>query len=100
MPIHVDYILYIEDIPAECIRDCSAQDDVSDSVEYWRNELEFTVDRDNAIACLYHYGAWEAEELAAMDDSDIAAKVLWLACCNFKEYRASLDYGSDIFVLE
>lgn len=102
MSIHVDYILSISDLPADCIEDCSASGPVDDAVEYWRRELSFTVDRDRAIACLRGYGAWEDEELAAADDDDIAGKILWLACGDFRQWNGTEDSpgGSDIFVLE
>ena len=102
MSIHVDYILSISDLPADCIEDCSASGDVVEAVDYWRRELGLTVDRDRAIACLQGYGGWEDEELAAADDDTIAEIILWLACSDFREWDGTEDSpcGSDIFVLE
>jgi hypothetical protein len=106
--IHVDYVFDIDDIPEEyreeCIRDCSASGDVSESVDYWRRVLNFTVNRDRAIDCLAGYGSWDREELAEMDDDEIANKILWLACCNFAEWdgdeTGNSASGSPQFVLE
>lgn len=111
MSIHVDYDLDISEVPAECIRDCSSSGDVSDAVSYWREELDFSVNRENAIACLSGYGAWEDDELAAMTDDDIAERILWIACCNFSEQRhweaenpgqppENSSSGTSCFVLE
>jgi hypothetical protein len=93
MAIHVEYVLDREDVPQECIGDCSSPGDVSESVDYWRGKLGFTVDRAKAIDCLKGYGAWEDEELEGFSDEDIERRILWLACGDFQE-------GSDIFVLE
>lgn len=91
--LHVDYTLDKDELPEDCIYECSAQGNVEEAVEHWRKQLNFTVDRDKAIACLAGYGSWEPEELAEMDDDDIANKILWLACSTFKE-------GDNLFVLE
>lgn len=93
MKLHVDYVLYPEDLPFECIADCSSVGDVSEAVEYWRRHLGFSVDRSRAIDCLCGYGSWERGDLEAMSDEDLAEKILWMACCDFRE-------GSDLFVLE
>ena len=106
--LHVDYVFDIDDIPEEyrdeCISDCSASGDVGQAVEYWRKKLNFTVNRDRAIQCLKGYGAWEPEELAEMDDDEIADKILWLACGNFSEWdgdeNGNSASGSPQFVLE
>lgn len=79
-------------LPAEAIKDCSASGRVDDAVEYWRKKLGFTVDRKLAIQDLQEYGAWEKEELEALSDDDLAEKILWLACGNFKD-------GEDFFHL-
>ena len=102
MSIHVDYVLSISDLPADCIEDCSASGDVTETVAYWRCELSFTVDREKAVECLKGYGAWEDDELASLDDDEIAEKILWLACGDFRDWDGTEDSpcGSDIFVLE
>ena len=85
MPLHMTSILYIEDIPAEAIRDCSGPGRADEAVAHWRERLGFTVNRERAIRGLAEYGAWEREELAAKGDDDLADIVLWLACCGFAE---------------
>jgi hypothetical protein len=110
MAIHVDHYLTISQLPADCISECSA-------VEFWREELAFTVNRDRAVHCLQGYGAWEPEELAEATDETIANRILWLACGDFSEFithaeAAGIDpfgerpdgfdpnSGSDLFCLE
>ena len=118
MALHVDYAVYIEDIPRECVEDCTRPGhDATGPVQHWREVLGFTVDRELAIRCLERYGAWGLEELNASSDADLADKVLWLACGGFSEYitcaeREGVDpygdrpedfdpsAGSDLFVLE
>jgi hypothetical protein len=118
MAIHVEWELLIDELPTDCIYDCSEPGcDAEPAVEFWIAELGFTVNRAKAEPCLRGYGAWSAEELAEMEDEEIAKKVLWLACNDFREYindTAAAGYeslddvpddfdaacGSDIFVLE
>ena len=114
--VHVTDVLFLTEIPAECIADCSGPGRADDAVAYWRKELGFTVDRAKAIDCLEGYGAWERAELESDSDEDIASRILWLACVDFHEFeleckRVGIDprgeigdfssnHGSDIFVLE
>lgn len=95
-------VYYYEDFPAECIRECSASSSVDDAVAHWRKALNFTVPRDETIKCLHGYGAWTLDELTALSDDDLAEKVLWLACCDFKEWDGTEESpcGSDLFCLE
>lgn len=100
--MHVTYDLSIDDLPRECIEDCSAPGPVDEAVAYWRERLEFTVDRERAIRCLEGYGAWERAQLEADTPETLAERVLWLACCAFNEWDGTPESssGSDIFVLE
>ena len=117
MSIHVNDILFLEELPRECINDCSASGEQSENVRHWRKEIDFTVDRASAIRCLKGYGAWTQEELSEQCDEDLAEKVLWLACNDFAEYISECDAnnidpyadtpgyfksncGSDIFCLQ
>lgn len=100
MSQHIDYSIYIEDLPADCIAECSAPGPADDTVAAWRKELDFTVNRDRAIRCIKSYGAFTAEELASWDDDALAEYILWLACGDFAEFQVDNDSGSDIFVLE
>lgn len=113
--MHVTDCLYLEDLPAECIEDCSMPGrDATATVRYWIERLNFTVDAARARACLWGYGAWDGSQLA--DDSANAERIFWLACGEFGEFmqgcaRAGINphkrpdgfsasAGSDIFVLE
>ena len=102
--IHVDYILDIDQLPTECIEDCSRPGPVDEAVTYWRDKLGLTVDRDRTIRCFTGYGSWDPEELAATEDDTLANRVLWLACCTFNEWDGNEDgnseSGSCQFVLE
>ena len=98
----VNYELSINELPDDCIRDCSGPGQADAAVQHWRQALDFSVNRERAIACLEGYGAWEPEELEAKSDEDIAETILWLACGTFAEWDGTEDSpcGSDVFVLE
>ncbi len=109
-PLHVVSILYIDQLPEECIHECSGPGDNSQAVAYWRAELGFTVDRTNAVNCLRGYG-YEPDRVEVFSNEQLAEHVLWLACADFSEYLRwrednpeALDgecpCGSDIFSLE
>jgi hypothetical protein len=72
-------------LPADCIADCAHAGPCDDDVRHWREQLEFQVPRERAIAYIREFGAWTAEELAAKSDDDLAEVVLWLACCQIRE---------------
>lgn len=90
--MHFEYEIFAGELPEDCITDCS-QGTVDGEVSYWRSELKFTVDQDRARDCLRGYGAWDDDEIAEMCELDVAEKILWLACCDFRE-------GNEIFVME
>lgn len=116
--LHVSTVLYLSDLPRECIEDCTRPGcDAAPAVQHWREVLGFTVARRRAVDCLDGYGAWSREELNAKSDEEIAEIVLWLACWDFAEFiteceREGVDpygerpegfdpsCGSDLFVLE
>jgi hypothetical protein len=72
-------------IPKEAVRDCSGPGPADEAVAHWRKKLNFEVPRQKAIQYLKEYGAWTLEELNGLDDTDLAEKVLWLACGDIKE---------------
>jgi len=92
-----------QDLPDECVSDCSAQGTVDDAVEYWTTELEFTVPRKLAIDWLAEFGAWPLKSnkydqgLNDMTDRQLAEKVLWLGCCDQKDgqYEDDREGGHD-----
>lgn len=111
MAIHVYHTLDIDDIPEQCIKDCSSSGDVSEAVAYWLEKLNFSVDRNKAIDCLEGYGAWDREDMEQESDETIAQRILWIACTDFSEFvtwkQANPDEpdenassGSTVFVLE
>lgn len=72
-------------IPKECVDDCSRPGDCEPAVKYWQRELNFNAPREIAIPFLKKYGAWELDELNALDDDAISQKILWLACGDIAE---------------
>lgn len=115
--MYVSDVLFLTELPPDCIVECSAQGAVDEAVAFWCKELDFTVDRDKAISCLQGYGAWDKKDLELTADETLAERVLWLACGDFGEFvthceDAGIDprtecadnfdppSGSDIFTLE
>lgn len=127
-PWFVDSDIYIEDLPRDCIRECSAQGSVDESVAYWVKQLNMQlVNVDRARDYLKESGiVFEKPDLSkygeddeipidllieADDDTDsITQMVLWLACCEFNEFltwcdehpnhdRDNCPYGTDQFHL-
>jgi len=81
---------FIGKFPPDCVKDCSASGPVDDSVDFWINELNFSVPRDLSISYLKEFGAWSLESdgdtgLNDMTDRELAEKVLWLACGDISE---------------
>jgi len=78
----------VEDLPEECVRDCSTPgQDASEAVSYWRRRLGFTVPRAFAVDYLRGFGAWD--DLATADDETIAERVLWIFAGDAREALAS-----------
>jgi hypothetical protein len=73
------------EFPSEAIADCTGWGDVSESVAFWQEKLNFNAPRELAVAYLLEFGAWDSQELAAKSDVEISRIVLWLACCEIKE---------------
>jgi hypothetical protein len=71
--------------PKQCVEDCSHQGECFEDVKHWQEKLNFQVPRKLAIEYLREYGAWDCWELQRMDETTLAQKVLWLACCDIKE---------------
>jgi hypothetical protein len=72
-------------LPADCVADCAHAGPCDQDVRHWREQLEFQVPRDRAIAYIREFGAWTREELAAKSDEELAEVVLWLGCCQVRE---------------
>lgn len=86
-----EYGHFLGEIPAEAVADCTAQGDCSEACAYWQRKLGFEVPRDKAIDFLAEFGAWPRVSdkydtgLVDMSDTDLAIKVLWVACGDIKE---------------
>lgn len=87
MPLTLDSTgcLFREDIPEECVTECTHPGECDADVIRWREKLGFTVSRPDAIRGLRMYGAWSPEELAVKTDEELAEIVLWVACGSIKE---------------
>jgi hypothetical protein len=101
VPLHVEHSFDIQDLPMQCITECSAPGDVTGAVECWRTKLRFSVNLLRAREYLLGTGAWDEDEVAALSDDIVAGRILWMACCDFAEYDPEDDSaGSDVFCLE
>lgn len=94
----------IEDLPQECIDECSAPGPADETVAAWRKDERVAavlarLDPRQVRSHLKGYGAWDEEELA--DDDQNLTRVLWLACGDFREFQVGGSAaGSDVFYLE
>jgi hypothetical protein len=89
-------VIFAEDLPGECIEDCSAPGVVDDAVAYWVREPSVAavlhrIAPDRLRRCLRGYGTWDNTNLA--DDDANRRRILWLACSTFRE-------GDDIYIVE
>lgn len=74
-------------IPDDAVSECTARgQDATASVNEWLDTLEFRVPRDQAIAYLREFGAWDAAELNAATDRELAERVFWIACGDIREH--------------
>ena len=69
------------------MKDCSASGSVDMAVQRWVKELGFDKNfpRSQAISYLRGFGAWEAEELERMSDTELAQWILWIFCGNIAD---------------
>lgn len=87
MSIHIEGNLDISQLPQECIDQCSHSGSCDDDVAHWRDKLDFTVHRANAISYIKSSGAHALEELNEWDDCELAEWILWEACNTFREQQ-------------
>jgi hypothetical protein len=87
-PMFDKYGWYIgEEIPADCVAECSASGDVTAAVEKWTAKLGFfNVPLDLARKYLDEFGAWE--DLDVVGTWTLGQRILWSACCDISEERA------------
>jgi hypothetical protein len=92
--MHIIDNLYIEDIPVDCINECSASGDCEPSCRQWMAKLDFTVDANNARKFIRAQGI---EDSNKMDNETLAMYVLWIACGNFNDqlYWQQQNPGAD-----
>lgn len=108
MAIHVTRELTIDDIPPECVDDCSQPGVPEEQLTFWQEELELTVDRESALDCLkrlkFSVRPFDADagryadkplELTASTDEELAKYILHLACLQFAEWRERADASDE-----
>ena len=69
---------------ADCIHPGSCDGDISD----FREAIGFNIPpelHEKARAYLREYGAWDEEELKAMDSERLESTILWLACGDIED---------------
>lgn len=76
---------FIREFPDACIQECSAMGPVDEAVDFWQSELDFQVPPAHTRKWLRNFGAWDQDELNAMDETELAKKVLWIACGDLNE---------------
>ena len=91
---------YLEfELPREAVEDCHHQGACDEDVEYWQGKLGLNLDREKMILELREYGAWDDEELNALDNDDLEQKLIWLAAGDIQERKHEMKktkYNFDI----
>lgn len=78
------------DLPDDCVADCTGRGDVSQSVEYWVDQFDWSgVDTSKVRRYLASFGAWDTEEL--QDDDLNIQRFLWSICCDLREQANTVD---------
>lgn len=78
----------IRTLPADCIKDCSAQGAVDDAVDYWVRKLGFEAPPWLLRDYLRSFGAWDSSQLC--DHQANLRRLLWSWACDCK--RNGPDY--------
>lgn len=78
-------------LPDECITDCSHQGQCYDDCKFWQRKLNLNLDREKMISELETFGAWDNEELNALENDELEVKLIWIAACDIKEERYIFD---------
>lgn len=74
--------IIIEDLPKECIAECSMSGDVEYFVRRWVKELDFSVDIDLAREKLEDAGMSDVEKKS---DEVVTLLIFHMMCCDFSE---------------
>ena len=77
-------------LPPECIAECSASGDQTDTVRGWVEELNFDGPVELFKEHLECYGAWDDEELK--DHEENKSRVLWIWANDCYENPGDYDY--------
>ena len=77
-------------LPPECIAECSASGDQTNTVRGWVEELNFDGPVDQFKEYLDGHGCWDDEQLK--DHYENRIRVLWIWACNSNEFPDSYDY--------
>jgi len=75
------------ELPLECVIDCTQQGANDDAVDCWQRtcaDIKFP-GRAEMLAGLRECGAWDQDELNALNDDELEQKVLWVACHDARE---------------
>jgi len=79
----------IRDLPADCIKDCSAREsDVSEAVGHWVKKLQLEAPPWLLREHLRGTGAWEPSELC--DHQENLRRLLWIWACDCRESGLNL----------
>jgi len=77
------------EVPIDCVTECSAQGRCDDAVKAWEEILTASpktkMDLAACRATIKGFGVWDADEIAAMDDTSVRQKALWIACGSVQE---------------
>ncbi len=96
--------LIYADLPEQCIKDCGAKGDVTDTVKEWRETIGFEFApklRGRIIESLLDIGAWSRADLGKLSNDELAGMILWLACSHFNDWDGE-PYsvtGGDVFTV-
>lgn len=88
----------IQEPPADCIADCSAQGRVDDAVDYWVRKLSFEAPAWLLRRYLKRFGAWDRSDLC--DHQQNLRRLLWTWCSGIKEACAAGDDPCPLYLLE
>jgi hypothetical protein len=87
---------YVEfQLTAEQIESGHHQGACDDDCKAIQNETNLNLDRGNMILELAGYGAWDDDELNALDNSELELKLIWIACGDIQDDVES-EYNKDL----
>jgi hypothetical protein len=78
-----EYGNFLGKLPLACIYNCTHKGECVDDIREWVKKLNFIVPENLARKYLQGFGAWD--DLEFCDQNILSERVLWIACCYFKE---------------